>query len=76
MAQKDKQLRWYLIQCPFFHSDNFNSILCEGGEDTVAIRQTFKNVPAREAWQDKYCKSIKGCEDCFLYKNAYEKYED
>lgn len=75
MSKNKEQLRWYLIKCPFFHSDNFNSILCEGGEDAVAVRQTFKNVAARQLWEDTYCKSIHNCEECFVYKNANEKYE-
>lgn len=76
MSKNKEQLRWYQIKCPFFHSDNHNSILCEGSEDAVAFRQTFVNVAAREGWEEKYCKSIKGCEKCFVYENAARKYEE
>lgn len=76
MSRKQKvSSHWYLIQCPFFHSDDFNSINCEGIIDGSSLRQIFRGKGDRIAWEDKYCKTIKQHELCPIYMLANTKYE-
>lgn len=66
---------WKMIKCPFFHSDDAKSILCEGSTDTSVIRHSFKNQKEKENWQQNYCIDIKNCSKCPIYTVANRKYE-
>jgi len=66
---------WKRIKCPFFKSDNFNSVCCEGTLAKSIIRQAFKSKMIKDDWQTKYCMDIKGCETCPIYAVANIKYK-
>lgn len=66
---------WKQIKCPFFHSDDTRSILCEGCKTTSVIRQGFKSKEEKIDWQKKYCMQIKGYEKCPIFCVANKKYE-
>ena len=65
---------WKKIKCPFFKSDNFNSISCEGCIEKSYIRQAFKDRSVKEQWQDKYCMRIDAFKECPVYGAANQKY--
>ena len=65
---------WKQIKCPFFHSDNINSISCEGINENTSIRQVFRTKAARFNWEKKYCMKIHECKQCGIYSLANEKY--
>ncbi len=65
---------WYKIKCPFFKSDNFNSITCEGCVEKSIVRQVFSTKYIKEGWQARYCMEIKGCEKCPVHMLANKKY--
>ena len=65
---------WEKIKCPFFKSDNYNSISCEGCSEESYIRHTFKNRFIKDEWQKEYCTEIDFFKNCPLYSLANEKY--
>lgn len=66
---------WKQIKCPFFRTDNFNSVSCEGINKNTLIRFVFSTKLERQAWQKKYCRQLGGCKECEIYKLANKKYE-
>ena len=68
------QGHWKQIKCPFFHSDNFNSVNCEGNIENSAIRHIFPNKAVKQEWEKRYCMEIKACTGCPIYGVANEKY--
>ena len=69
------QSHWKKIKCPFFKSDNFNSISCEGCVDKSYIRHAFNSRFVKDDWQDKYCMRIDMFKKCPIYSAANEKYD-
>ena len=65
---------WKRIKCPFFKSDNFNSISCEGCTENSYIRHAFKNRYIKDEWQNDYCMQINGYKECPIYDIANSKY--
>jgi hypothetical protein len=65
----------YKIKCPFYISENFNSINCEGYLKGTSLRQIFPSKNMKEDWQRKFCRKIIACTGCPVYKNANEKYD-
>ena len=70
-----QRMHWTQIVCPFFHSDDYNSIICEGAAENTSVRQFFKDKKERWAWQKRYCFKIDGCKECPVYRMANEKYK-
>ncbi|MBQ9531138.1 MAG: hypothetical protein IJR70_03590 [Eubacterium sp.] len=67
---------WKNIKCPFFRSDNYNSISCEGCLEKTSLRHTFKSRFIKDDWQEKYCMKISKCRECPIYRIADNKYSD
>lgn len=67
---------WQQIKCPFFHNDNFNSIVCEGFFADSSVRHTFATTKAKWHWEREYCYKIHECALCPIYNLANEKYEE
>jgi hypothetical protein len=63
------------IKCPFYHSENFNSVCCEGNIEGSSIRQIFRGKKQKDEWQKKFCVKVIACTECPIYRMANEKYD-
>jgi len=74
-ASVNTQVSKKTIKCPFYLSENFNSVSCEGYVEGSALRQIFKGKQQKDKWQKKYCVKVISCMSCPIYKLANEKYD-
>ncbi|MBR1762056.1 MAG: hypothetical protein IJ731_01655 [Eubacterium sp.] len=68
------EAHWRKIKCPFFRSDNFNSVNCEGSVEQSSVRQVFKTKQKKDEWERKYCMLIDEYANCPIYELANKKY--
>lgn len=65
------------IACPFYCRDSDKRITCEGFSGGMRSSLSFETHEAFRHYVDTYCKSVRGCCACELYKAILRaKYED
>lgn len=62
------------VKCPYFKRRDKLKVVCEGFMDGFNTALEFPGVRKRTAYIQKYCSSIKGCENCKLHKLLDEKW--
>lgn len=60
------------IQCPFYHKEAYNTIVCEGLYDKCYNRISF--LSGMGSFKHRYCHS--NYKECRLYRSLMEKYPD
>lgn len=61
------------VECPFYHSEDFCKIYCEGVNEMSSIHLAFGSVTALKEYKQRYCK--KDYKRCRLAEMLYKKYE-
>lgn len=55
-------------KCPYYKCEERHEIFCKGPKTEMAIHVAFAVPMEKRDWMDKYCKLVRGCEECPVKK--------
>ena len=56
------------VKCPYFLQLDERAIKCKGMERGSTIKYSMLSNKQRDRYLDQYCKGIRACECCEIYK--------
>lgn len=63
------------VKCPFYKSNSPTQIVCEGIDDSTAIKLNFENKEKCKQYMWKYCNLVKNYGNCQLAWLLTKKYD-
>ena len=64
----------YLAQCPFYHRDKNETLVCEGVEEDSTINLVMSNKEKRKGYQSEYCNA--NWQNCLIARVLLAKWEE